>query len=185
MNNADRLGPEHEALIVATLAKRVKGRLDLLRAIIGTAYSDGEKNTFRSPLDGQKLGSVWRTDPDPEWRVVDPLSLNAWLEEQADYLQESVRVRDDCWPEALACLATHNPDVLEQVVRVREGAVNEVLAECARQKRAVAPGIELVKPEGSVTIRPAPTAGEAIRALVEARVIDWDGRPALDPGDAA
>jgi len=185
VNAADRLGPEHEALILAELARRVKDRIVVLRAVIGTCYAPGDKHTFRSPIDDQKLGSVWRTDPDPKWQVVDRDALDAWLITQDRYRQEKVRVRPDCWPEALACLASHAPDTLEDVVRIRDTAVDEVLAECARRGVPVAPGVDLVKPEGVLTVKPAPTAGEAIAGLVRAGVVDWEGRPALDAGEAA
>lgn len=172
--------PEVEALILAQLGREVRNRQNLTRAIVGVGYADGDKHTVRSPVDGRKLGVVYRSDPDWSWQVVDPHALHAWLVDQPAHTTTSVEVRPDRWAEALAVLAEHAPDLLVDVTRVRDGAVDAVLATCDHQ--APPPGVERVKPAGVLTCRPAPDAHDVISAMVAAGVVSWDGRPALTDG---
>jgi hypothetical protein len=169
--------PEVEALILAHLSKVVEERDGVLRAIIGVGYADGDKHTFRSPIDHAALGAVWRTDPKPSWRVVDRLSFDAWLADRDEYTDTDVEIRAGHEAEAYAVLAEHAPHLLVEAVRIRQGAEAEVLAECKRRKTSIAPGVELVKPEGRLTVKPASGAGDAIASMVAAGLITWDGRP--------
>jgi hypothetical protein len=183
---ANQVVPEVEALVLAHLSKVVEERDGVLRAIIGVGYADGDKHTFRSPIDHAALGAVWRTDPKPLWRVVDRLSFDAWLAGRDEYTDTDVEIRSGFEAEAFAVLAEHAPHLLVEAVRIRQGAEAEVLAECKRQKAPVAPGVELVKPEGRLTVKPADGAGEAIAGMVAAGVITWDGRPLeLEPTEEA
>lgn len=175
-----RITPKMEVLILAELAKRVRERQNITRAIIGVAFDNGDKQTFRSPLDDRKLGSIWRQDPDPEWRVTDEKALHTWLAGQPDYLETTVEVREGCEAEALAILAEHAPHLLEDVTGIRADAVERLLEASREQGEPAAPGIERIKPPGHLTVRPDKAAGEAIEAMVKAGVISWDGRPALE-----
>lgn len=179
------LPAEVEALVLAELAKRVKARTAAAKAVIGGNYAPGEKQTFRSPVDDTKLGLVYRSDPDPEWRVTDEPALHAWIIEQDKYTATDVEIRGGCEAEVLAVLNEHAPHLLEDVVYVRHGAIAEVLAESKRLGEPAAPGIEKVKPEGVLTVRPDKAAGEAISRMVAAGILTWDGRPALEQRDGA
>jgi hypothetical protein len=75
----DPLPAEVEALVLATLSKRVAARIDGVKATFSGQYADGQRETFRSPLDDAKLGMILRTDPDPTWKIVDPTALDAEL----------------------------------------------------------------------------------------------------------
>lgn len=173
------ISPEIEALILAELAKRVRSRQNITKALIGIGYGDGDKQTFRSPVDGQRLGVVYRSDPDLEWRVTDEAALDVWLAGHDEYLETTVEIRGGSEAEALAVIQQHAPHLLVDVCRPRRDAVSELLEESTRRGEAIAPGIERVKPAGVLTVRPDKAAGEAIEAMVKAGVITWDGRPAL------
>lgn len=177
------IAPEVEALILAELAKRVRSRQNLTKALIGVGYGDGDKQTFRSPVDGRRLGTVYKTDPDPEWRVTDQQALDVWLAARDAYTETTVEIREGCEAEALAVIQQHAPGLLADVDRIRDGAAAEVLMESTRRGEAIAPGIERVKPAGVLTVRPDKAAGDAIEAMVKAGLITWDGRPALTAGD--
>jgi hypothetical protein len=59
------LPPEIEPIVLAVLEARVKEAKAAARAAIEHLYAEGTRTTIRSPLDGTKLGTVYRTDPDP------------------------------------------------------------------------------------------------------------------------
>lgn len=174
------LPAEAEALILAELLKRVKARTNLVRATIPD-YRIGQKETFRSPIDDRRLGSVYRTDPDPEWRIVDPFALDEWLAGQDEYTETTVEVREGCEAEAFAILEEHAPHVLEEVGRIQEFAATRAVDWCRINDKPL-PGIEKVKPEGVLNVRPDPNAGTAIEAMIAAGVLTWDGQLAVEAG---
>jgi len=172
--------PEVEALILKALESRVGDALKTTKAIIGIAYDEGDKHSFRSPLDDRKLGIVYRTDPEGRWQVTDRAALDEWLLSKDWFVQETVRIAPGRQYEALAVLAEHAPHLLEEVREIRAGAVAEVLTACGQESRAVAPGVEWVRPKGVLTVTPDKGAGAAIEAMHAAGLITWDGRPAIE-----
>lgn len=171
--------PEVELLVLAILAKRVQERFELMKSTVGVGFSEGDKRTFRSPIDTAKLGSVSRTDPDPAWKIVDAATLAAHLAQDPDnleYVDDIVggedRVRE--------VLAEHAPWLLARVERVRSVVVQAAVAEAARGGE-VAPGIARVKPPGTLSVRPDKNAGDAIERMVAAGILTWDGTPAALP----
>ena len=180
---SEPLAPELEALVLAELAKRVKSRTDLVKATFGQRYPDGHKETFRSPLDGNKLGIVYRTDPDPQWKITDREALHAHLREYPGNVETVYEIADD--QAAVEVLREHAPHLLVELTRVIPDVVDAALDQSRATGEAAAPGIELVKPAGSLTVKPDPKAGVAVERLVEAGVITWDGRPVLEAGEAA
>ncbi len=181
MTDQTPITAEMEALILAELGKRVKARVDSVKALFGQTYPEGRKETFRSPLDQAKLGIVYRSDPDPQWRVTDPDALDAELRAFPGNLVTDVTIAPDDMPEALAVLADHAPHLLTETVRVADGVVEAALAQSAATGTAAAAGIELRKPGGTLTVKPDPNAGTAVERLVSAGLIEWDGRPVLAP----
>lgn len=169
-----------EALVLAELAKRVKSRIDQVKAIVGTEFEDGDKHAYRSPLDGSKLGLIWRTDPDPQWRITDREALRAHLMAFPGNVETVVEIVPEDMPEALAVLAEHAPGLLTDRVQLNPDAEQAALDQSKVTGQAAAPGIELVKPSGSLTVKPDTAAGAAVERLVEAGVITWDGRPVLE-----
>lgn len=176
------LPPEVEAIALKVLETEVKKRQAAVKAIVGQRYDDGDKRAFRSPLGDTRLGTVYRSDPEPAWQVTDPDALHTWLADQPDYVEHTVEIVGD-QAEVLAVLADHAPHLLADVIRVRESAVAEILGQAKTTGATDAPGIERVKPAGTLTVRPEKGAYEAVAALVAANLLTWDGRPALPPAE--
>lgn len=170
---AANLAPEIEPLVLAVLEKRVGDAKAAARAAIEGLYAEGAKNTIRSPLDQSKLGSIFRTDPDPKWQITNRDLLVKHLEQDPDnreFVDEIVGTED----QVLEVLLEHAPQLLARVARVSADAIKAATARAAAGEAV--PGISKVKPRGVLTIRPDKNAGVAIDRLVAAKVISWDGR---------
>jgi hypothetical protein len=172
---------EIQALVLAELAKRLKTGQAATKAIVGGRYEPGDKQTFRSPLDDAKLGTVFRSDPDPEWRIVDSAATLGHLREDPANVESYFEIGDE--QSAIDVLHNVAPHLLIEVERVKPAAIDAAV-ERARQGEQV-PGVERVKPEGVLSVRPDKNAGEAIERMVQAGVITWDGRPVLEAGREA
>lgn len=181
-----------EAVALAELADRVEKRKVAVRALAGADLDDGDKRTVRSPLDGTALGSVSRTDPEPQWAVTDWSALEAELTTRGQ-VDTAYRLHlpggEDpvvLHPidELCKVLLAHAPHMLQEVSRVPGPVVAELLAESQRTGRPAASGITLTKPAGTVRVTRAKTCGPAIERLVAAGHLTWDGRPQL-AADAA
>jgi hypothetical protein len=175
------LPPEIEPIVLAVLEARVKEAKAAARAAIEHLYAEGTRTTILSPLDGTKLGTVYRTDPDPTWKVTDRDALCKALEADPDNV-EYVDIAGTN-EQVIAVLAEHAPERLARIERVKASAVNAAVAAAARGEEPL-PGIERVKARGSLVVRPDRNAGQAVERLVQAGVITWDGRP-LCSGQAA
>lgn len=175
------LPAEIQALVLAELAKRVKTSQAATKAIVGNRYAPGDKQTFRSPVDDAKLGTVYRSDPDPEWQITDREALHRHLRENPANVVSHFEIADE--QSAIDVLHNEAPHLLVEIERVSPDAVDAALAR-ARQGEPV-PGVERVKPEGVLSVRPDKNAGDAIERMVAAGVISWDGTPALEPGREA
>ena len=177
------ISPEVEALVLSELGKRVKARTEVVKATFSQRYPDGHKETFRSPLDGSKLGIVYRTDPDPQWKVTDREALHAHLREYPGNVETVYEIADE--QAAIQVLLEHAPHLLVEVTRVIPDVVLAALDQSRATGEPAAPGIDLVKPAGSLTVKPDPKAGAAVERMHAAGVITWDGRPVLEPGREA
>lgn len=177
----NQLQPEIEALALGELERRVKARKNLVKATLGTDYPDGRRNTVRSPLDGLKLGIVYRTDPDPVWKVTDADALDAHLRTFPGNLETVHEIAE--MGQAIAYLHDHAPHLLVEITRVRADVVEAAVAQSEATNHAAAPGITQVKPAGSLTVTPDDNAGIAIERLVNAGRLTWDGRPVLEAGE--
>lgn len=174
---------EVEALVLATLAKRVKQRQDMVKAELAQRYADGQKDTFRSPLDESKLGIVYRTDPEPSWQVTDSEALHAELRTYPGAVETVAEIVDE--QAAIEVLSEHAPHLLALVTRVRQDVVDAALEQSRESGQPAAAGITRVKPGGSLVVKPDPKAAAVVERLVAAGVISWDGRPALQSGEDA
>lgn len=170
---------EVEAIALAALGKRVKEQENLTRAVIAGDYHAGDKRTFRSPVDGSKLGQVYRTDPNPSWTVTDREALHAFLRADPANLEEVAEIDD--MPAAVEALKECAPHVLALVQRVSGQAVTDAV-ERAKAGQAI-PGVERRKPEGSLTVKADPNATDAIAGLIAAGRLTWDGRRVLEQSD--
>lgn len=171
------MNAETEALVLAELAKRIKSRTALTKATISDRFADGDKRTFRAP-DGSRLGSIYRTDPNPEWRITDREALHAHLREFPGALETVTEIADEAT--AIEVLREHAPHLLIDITRVAEEAVLAAVQQSHDTGEPAAPGIQLVKPGGVLSVRPDTNAGEVIQRMVDAGVITWDGRPAIE-----
>lgn len=168
---------EVEPLVLAVLESRVKDAKAAARASIENRYDDGDKVTVRSPLDEAKLGTVYRTDPDPRWEIHSRDALAEHLARDPDNLE----FLDDIVgtpASVLAVLHEYAPHLLGRVERVKPEAFEQAL-QAAIAGAAPAPGIRRIKPRGSLVIRPDKNAGAAIERLVAMGWISYDGRPQL------
>lgn len=182
------LRPEHRALILAALIKRVESEQDPLRAEFSVLYEPGTKHTFESPLDGGLLGYVQRTRPKPEWRITDEEALREHLAAQFKGVVETVTflavpgvglVEMDALDELAQIVAAHAPHLLTYEDRVTREAIDAALEESKATGQPAAPGITLVRPGGQMRVVPDKDAGAVVERLVRAGVVSWDGRPSL------
>lgn len=187
-DTSTQVSPDVQALALAELERRVKASRAAVKAIVGQSYAEGERRTIRSPLDGSRLGMVWRSDPEAEWKVTDPEALDAFLRTYyRGALETTVGIAPENMPEVLAVLQEHAPHLLTESTRVRQDVIDATVAESRDKGEPVAPGVDRVKPAGVLTVRPDKACGEAVAALVQAGWLTWDGQPAALPagGEAA
>jgi hypothetical protein len=168
---------DHEALVLACLAQRVRARQDAVKAIVGQRYADGHRETIRSPL-GEKLGIILRTDPDPSWQVTDWAALRAHFATYDGTSETVHEIADEA--AAIEVLRRHAPHLLVEVTKLRTDVVDAALEQSAATGEPAVPGISLVKPAGNLTVRPDKAAGVAVERMIAAGLIGWDGRPAIE-----
>jgi hypothetical protein len=175
------VSPEIELLVLAELSKRVRSRLAAVKAVVGGGFAAGDKRTYRSVVGDTKLGTVYRSDPDPEWQVVDRDALYAHLRQDRNNVETFAEILDE--QAAIHVLREHAPHLLAEIERVDLAAVDAALDRARRGEQV--PGVEKVKPEGVLSVRPDKNAGAAIERMVQAGVIAWDGTPVLEAGEVA
>jgi hypothetical protein len=181
---SEQLPAEIEALVLQTLASRVRKQLDLSKAEFSSDYAEGDKHTFRSPIDDRRLGQIYRTDPEPVWAITDRDALTEHLMTFEGNRCYTVQIREDApYEEILAVLHEHAPQYLEDVVTLREDAIDAALSQSKETGTPAAPGIERRKPGGALTVKPDPNAHLAIEGLVKAGLLRWDGTRALPASD--
>jgi hypothetical protein len=188
------LPAEIESIILAELAKRVKERDGATRALFSQRYGDGDKATFRSPLDDTRLGTVYRSDPDAAWVVTNTPAVMDYLHDQSDAWETIAEIRlpngdlvgMDTVDELAVLVREHAPHLYSESRQVKPHAIDELLDQSRRDGKPACAGIERRKPAGRLSVRPAPTAGDAISRMVEAGIVTWDGRVALpEAGESA
>lgn len=188
MNRLDDL----EAVVLAELGDRVRSRYNATKAVAGVDLADGDKRTVRSPLDGSRLGTISRSDPDPRWEITDRRAFETHLvgddsnwETIAEVLLPDgtvalMGVADELW----RVVAEHAPHLARAVCkRVRPDVVEVLLARSKADGKPAAPGMSLVKPSGSVSVLRAKGCGAALERLIAAKLLTWDGRPMLPPAE--
>lgn len=174
-NDIQPLPPEVEALALRALETRVGAALKGVKTESWAYdYEDGDKRVFRSPVDDLRLGSVYRSDPEPRWVINDRKALEDHLREFAGNL---VPVITGDEAEVMGVLLDHAPHLIGE--ELDQSAVQAALEQSKATGEAAAPGIARVKPGGTLTIRPDENAALAIEGLVKAGLLSWDGRRAL------
>lgn len=178
MNDIERLPAEVEALALQVLAGRVKQHLDLTKAEFSSSYNDGDKHTFRSPIDDRKVGQVYRTDPEPRWVISDRKALEDHLRTFPGNLRPVV-TGDEA--EVLGVLLDHAPHLIGD--ELDPYAVQAALEQSKATGEPAAPGIEKVKSSGALTVKPDAGAAVVIESLIKAGLLTWDGQRALPAGE--
>lgn len=185
---AVELRPEHRALILAALVKRVEAEQAPLRAEFSALYEPGTTIKWESPLDGGLLGYVQRTRPKPEWRITDETALREHLAAEFPGVVETVTslpvpgvglVELDPLDELAQVVSEHAPHLLVTETRVAQSAVDAAVEQSKATGQPAAPGITLVRPGGQMRVVPDKDAGDVVERLVRAGLVSWDGRPAL------
>jgi hypothetical protein len=186
VSDAESLPDEAIALVLKRLSSKVLDNLKMAKAVFESDYEAGEKRAFRSPVDGKKLGSVYRSDPDGEWVVTNQRQLEEHLMEFEGNRVISVGIREDApYEEILAVLNEHAPQYLEDRVDLRPDAIKAALDQSAATGEPAAPGITFRKPGGVVTVRPDREADQAIAGLMSAGLLTWDGQRAIETRKAS
>ena len=171
--------PEVVALMLRAIASTALSNLDAVKAEL-SSYADGQRSTFRSPLDDRKLGIVYRTDPDPVWTIVDREALLDHLGEFPGNWETTLEITGDM-SEVLGILQTHAPHLIKEVSIIPEWVVEAALEASKEANEAVAPGIKKIKPGGVLTVTPdKKEAGAAFAAMVRAGWLTWDGKRAIE-----
>ncbi|MDN5929652.1 MAG: hypothetical protein L0I24_01060 [Pseudonocardia sp.] len=178
MSAPDPVVGEVEVLAYAAIEREAKRRKELGKAIIGQRYPDGRTERIRSPL-GDRMGSVYRTDPEPQWVVTDREALHAHLRTFPGNLTISVGIAPEDMAEALAVLDEFAAHLLTETTVLDPEAERAALAQSAATGEPAAPGIERVKPSGSLTVSPAKDAFDVVGRLMTRGLLSWDGRPSL------
>lgn len=139
----------------------VSARYDEARDEMQTRLSKGDRLTARSPLNDEKIGAVWLTDPERVASVVDPAALLSWVEMHYPEKVHSpyrVTASED---QIRTLLFEHAPEWLVREQKVIPSFVAELLKLAAEVGEAVGPGGEMDVPgiaiktrEGVVTCRP-------------------------------
>jgi hypothetical protein len=185
MSTPEPLAPELEVLALAAIAKEAEKRGTIVKALIGQRYPDGMRETFRSPVTAAKLGMVYRTDPEPKMVVTDKAALEEHLREFPGNLITDVGVAEQDMPEVLAVLAEHAPHLITETQRLDPTTVDAALAQSRATGTPAAPGIESRKSAGVLTVKPDAGAFEQVGHLIQAGVLTWDARPAIEAAEEA
>lgn len=176
------------ALALATIERDAKKRKDLIKAIVGTGYRNGRTEHYRSPQGG-KLGYVTRTDPEPSWQVVDHDAV-------IDALSRFPTCMETVWElavpgvgmvaldeadELAKVLREHAPHMLCETQRVKASAIKDALRASQVDDKPAHPGIELVAPNGHMTVVPDAGAMGVLLKMIRTGRLDLSSVLALDP----
>lgn len=190
-DNVEPLPIEAEALVLSVLETRVKQRQNDVKAQFSARYNAGSRETFFSPVDGRELGMVYRTNPKATWSVTDWDALREHLADSEDAWEQvvSVLLPNGQWQEMdeadelYRIVAEHAPHLCgEPEQRLRSVVVGDLVSQSAKDGQAVAPGITRNKGPGALTVKPDGNAYAVVTAMVDAGVIDWQGRRVLEQG---
>jgi hypothetical protein len=176
------LAPEVRALALASMRQRIEAEEKLVRAEFSTALMAGTTLRFRSPLDDEPLGCVLRTDPKTEWRItnrevlVEHLAGFEGCVEVVTYVAvpSAGLVRLDEQDELYRVLSQHADHLLVEQVEVKQEAIEAALAQSKATGQPAAPGIEKVRPSGSVQVRPDKGAAAAVQRMFAAGALSWE-----------
>jgi len=148
------------------------------KTVATVTMKKGDSIAARVDVDGRdvKLGKVTMTDPKPVGRVTDRAALDAWL---TKHVEGAVIERPVFGPadEVAAVLNDHAPHLLSFVGEVADWARSAAVTKAEAAHRAgsppLAPGIEVIVPDGVVSVgKETPEAREAVLTLIQQGVIN-------------
>lgn len=150
------------------------------------------KDRVTAVVDGVPVGTITKAAPKPVvsvvWEQFTPWMLANW----PDRVEQGWSVNPSHVDTAIAVLREHAPELLVRTEQVAPYALSEVVKLSEAAGRPVGPGGELdvpgiivTTPEGSVSARIEPGAGDLIAELWRSGRIALDGtvRPELPGGD--
>jgi len=179
--------------------------LKVLKDYVASAYDEareelkghlsrGDRLTARSPLNDEKIGAVWLTDPDRVATVIDPAALLSWVEmHYPEHVHQPYRVAASD-EQIRSLLFEQKPEWLIREEKVAPVFVKELLTLAAKTGEPVGPGGEMDVPgiaiktrEGVVSFRADPdNALPLVLELHQAGVLGLDGTIRREiEGDAA
>lgn len=178
--------------VLKVLSEHTGSRYDAARAEAGETMAAGDRRNVHSPLDGAKLGAVYKSNPSKTVHITDMAALTAWIAEHYPELMENGYEIAGSEAEVVAVLFAHAPRLLRPIRRVKGSALSALRKESVSLGQVIGPGgeadvpgIEIEQPEGVVACRPGPGALEAVKKLFAAGRLTLDGtlRPALEAND--
>lgn len=178
--------------VLKVLSEHTGSRYDAARAEAGETMAAGDRRNVHSPLDGAKLGAVYKSNPSKTVHITDMAALTAWIAEHYPKLMENGYEIAGSEAEVVAVLFAHAPRLLRPIRRVKGSALSALRKESVSLGQVIGPGgeadvpgIEIEQPEGVVACRPGPGALEAVKKLFAAGRLTLDGtlRPALEAND--
>jgi hypothetical protein len=160
------------------------------KATAGQDLASGDRRTVRSPLDGRRIGAVYRTDPKPVAVITDENALLDWYAERYPHLvKREYKIRETRISEAIEVLYDHAPELLEPIRTLDPATRRQLEADVKRFGYGLGPGSEMDIPgierqtkEGVVSCEPADDALGVVLDLFAASRVGLDGhvRPALE-----
>lgn len=171
----------------------VTAAYDEARDEMKTQLSKGDRLTARSPLNNEKIGAVWLTDPERVASVVDPAALLSWVEmHYPDKVHRPYRVTAS-EEQLRTLLFEHAPEWLVREEKVLPAFVAELLKLAAQVGEAVGPGGEMDVPgiavkvrDGVVTCRPdKDKALPLVLELHQTGLLSLDGTVRREIGEAS
>lgn len=165
------------------LSDLTKERYDEMRARAEAQLEAGDRRVVRSPVDGAKIGEVYRSDPKSVPVVTDDEALTEWM--VAHYRDQTETKYDviGTHEQVVAVLFEHAPRLLKPRRVVKQVARQRLIQDATVLRQPVGPGgevdvpgIEFVQNSNSyVACKPDTDAVLAIFQLHRAGLLDLDG----------
>jgi hypothetical protein len=157
----------NKAVLVAALVKSVMGVKKALADELESRMCKGDKKT--AEIDGDKIGTVSRSFPDPTATITDRAALDAHLRSTRESELEYKYTLGDL-EEVYAVLIEHSPELLTIEAVVPEWMIDVAKREALAPGRTI-PGITVGRPDGNITIRPNAIADRIVAEVLGASPI--------------
>jgi hypothetical protein len=176
------------AAILKVVSDHTKNAYNESRVEAGLDLSNGDRRTIVSPLDGRKIGQVYRSDPKPVAVVTDEAALLTWYAvTHPDHVRKNYAVIGS-EREVIEVLAEHAPHLLRMVQEIAPDTLRKLRADVIKFGHGIGPGGEVEIPgieqqtdDGVVACKPDDDALGVVLDLFAAHRVGLDGtvRPAI------